>query len=491
MSFINELQVAEDSNIAAPQEEQPKYAINHLVSANKLKVYIRIEILDKQSEVEVDYKEILDYLAGQNIIYGIREEEIKNYCKEKEYSKELIAAQGKDPINGKDAQIAYDFDISNENKLIEDVDGTINFKNLNNVVNVKKDTVLCHIVPPQEGENGIDIYGDQISYKIGKNVSFNYGNNTYISKDESTLLASTDGCVEYKNGKVYVESVYKVNNVDNTTGNIEFIGNVIINGDVKAGFSVTAKGDIKIKGMVEGAFIKSDGEVVISKGMNGMGKGTIYAKGSITSKYIENASIITEKTVYAETLINSEVEARDSIILRGANAAIIGGISRAENIIYAKTIGSKTNPATNIIINLTRYQEEQKLYEVKRKLNSQLERDLHDKKNEVKAIDERIDLILNSFLDNENKSTVQKQLLFKKIKINNEIYELQKRLTEVLPKDNIENHKVICKGTMYSNTRITIGWMKYRVRQDISYSKIYNDGNDISIVPLNPGDLEM
>ncbi len=39
--------------------------------------------------------------------------------------------------------------------------------------------------------------------------------------------------------------------------------------------------------MVEGAYLEAGGEVIISKGVNGMGKGTIHAKGNITSKYIE------------------------------------------------------------------------------------------------------------------------------------------------------------------------------------------------------------
>lgn len=488
MTYENE-QKSVENIILIPQEEQPKYLINHLVSANKLKIYIRIELLDKQSEV--DCKDIFDYLDEQNIVYGIRKEEIESYCQDKEYSRELIAAQGKSPINGIDAQLAYDFDISVEKKFIESDDGTIDFRNLNNVINVTKDTVLCHIVPAQEGKDGIDVYGNAINYKKGKNVSFNYGSNTYISNDGLQLLASTDGCVEFRNEKVIVESVYKVNNVDNTTGNIEFIGNVIINGDVKAGFSVTAKGDIKIRGMVEGAFIKSDGEVVISKGMNGMGKGTICAKGNITSKYIENATICTEKTVYAEALINSEVEAGESIILRGSTATIIGGTIKAENIIYAKTIGSKTNPETNIIINLRKYQEEQKTIDLKKKLNRQLEKDLIEKKRELKEVDDKINLISNSLMENESKNTVQKQLLFMKIRINNELNEIKRKLTEIIPTDNIEDHKIICKGTMYSNTRISIGWMKYRVRQDINFSKVYNDGNDISIVPLNPGDLDL
>ncbi|MDW5300020.1 MAG: FapA family protein [Sedimentibacter sp.] len=465
-----------------------KYIINHLVSANKLKVYIRIELFEK--EAEVCFEEVMQYLEEQGIVYGIRENEIKEYCKNKEYSKELIAACGKEPENGIDAKLIYDFDISKEFKFEEKEDGSIDFHNLNNIINVKKDDVLCHIIPAQDGIEGIDVYGKTINYKKGRNVSFNNGNNTYISLDGLKLLASTDGSVEFSNDRVYVESVYRVNNVDNGTGNIDFIGNVVVNGDVKAGFSVTSKGDIKIRGMVEGAYIKAGGDVVISKGMNGMGKGTIYAKGNITSKYIENASIVSDESVYAEALINSDVSAKESIILRGSNAAIIGGTCQAEQTIYAKTIGNKTNTETNVILNLTEYQQQQKEYALKRKLNQQLEKELINKNKEIKEIDEKNEIIVNSGMDINNKNAVKKQLIVMKIKVNNEIEEIKRQLEDTVPIDNIANHKIICKGIMYSNTRIAIGWMKYKVRQDISYSKIYNDGNDISIVPLNPSDIE-
>ncbi len=472
------------------QNRQPLYKINHLVSANKLKAYIRIELLDKSAEVDISCHEIFNYLKEQGITYGILENDIIEFCKNKEYSKELLAARGKEPVNGKDARIVYNFDISDEKKFYENADGTIDFRNLNNVTNVKKDTVLCYIVPASEGEDGIDVYGDPVGYKKGRDISFNYGKNTYISKDGLQLLASTDGCVEFKNNKVYVEDVYRVNNVDNSTGNINFLGSVIINGDVKEGFSVTAAGDIKIRGMVEGAHLKADGDVVISKGMNGMSKGTIYAKGNITSKYIENATIVSEKNIYAEALINSDVKAGDSVIVKGQTSSIIGGTTAAKNKIYAKTIGNKTNPETNIIIDLTDYIEEQKKIENKIRINRRLKEELSDKNNKIREIDEKIELIINSALDTKNKNAVQKQLMLMKIKINNEISEIKNQLQEEVPSDNITEHKIVCKGIIYANTRITIGWLKYRVRQDISYSKIYSDGNDIVIIPLNPSDLD-
>lgn len=467
------------------EKELLKYKISHLVSANRLKLYIRIDLINNESIV--DYKDIMNYIKEQGVVYGIDEKEIITYCNKMEFSKELVAASGLDPVEGKDAELIYDFDTSSENKFKEKEDGTIDFQNLNNVVNVKKGAILCHIIPEKEGTDGIDIYANEINYKRGKKAYFNNGKNTFISEDGLQLCSSADGCVKMVGNKVVVEDVYTVDNVGNETGNIDFPGSVVINGDVKAGFSVKAKQDIKVRGLVEGAYIEAGGEVIIGKGMNGMGKGTIYAKGNITSKYIENSSVESEKNIYSETLINSNATANGSIILKGQNASIIGGTSKANEMIYAPTIGSKANSETNLVIDLSNYkQNEDEINKVKnRKL--ELKKEYDNKVKELEDLEDKMNILLNSSI--ENKNVLRKSLIFKKAKVNKEICEIAKELEEEIPTDNIANHRVICKGIMYVNTRISIGWMRYRVRQDISYSKIYNDGSDIVIVPLNSSDI--
>nr|WP_312577403.1 FapA family protein [Sedimentibacter sp.] len=467
------------------EKEVLKYKISHLVSANRLKLYIRIDLID--SESTVNYEDIINYIKEQGIVYGINEEEIITYCNKMEFSKELAAATGLSPISGKDAELIYDFDTSNENKLREKEDGTIDFFNLNNVANVKKDDVLCHIIPEKEGTDGIDIYANKISYKRGKKAYFNNGKNTYITEDGLQLCSSTDGCVKMVGSKVVVEDVYTVDNVDIETGNIDFPGSVVINGDIKAGFSVKAKQDIKIRGLVEGAYIEAGGEVVISKGMNGMGKGTIHAKGNITSKYIENSTVKSEKSIYSETLINSDATANESIILKGPNASIIGGTSRAGDLIYAPTVGSKTNPETNLIIDLGKYKQNEDVINKLKKEKLELKKIYNIKIKELEDLEDKMNIILRSNI--ENKNVLHKSLIFKKAKVNNEISEIKKKLEKETPTDNIASHRIICKGKMYVNTRISIGWMRYKVRQDVSYSKIYNDGSDIVIVPLNPSDI--
>lgn len=472
-------------------EEISKYEISHHISADKLNAYLRINLYDKESEIT--FEEIMDYLKEQSIIYNIKnKDDILNYVKKREYSKDFIIAQGIAPINGLDAKLVYDVNLSEENNFIEKDDGTIDFQNLNNVINISKDDVICHIIPAKEGKDGIDVFGNTILYKKGKDIYFNNGINTYISEDGMKLKASADGRVKFnkENSKIHIENVYSVENVDNATGNIDFKGSVVINGDVKSGFSVKATNDIKIRGMVQGAFIEAGNDVVITNGMNGAGKGKIYAKGNIVSKYIENATIISDKCIYAEALINSDVTAKESIILRGKNSAILGGTSKANDMIYAKAIGSKTYIETNVIIDLSIYKEQEAKYLKTKILNMNLNKELEVKLKEFRKLEQNAETVAKSLLENQNKNAVQRQLLLKKIKLNNEINILKGQLNENIVIDDLTKHKIICRGVMYTNTKITIGWSKYIVRSDLSYSKIFLDGNHISIVTLNPSDLE-
>jgi len=73
------------------------------------------------------------------------------------------------------------------------------------------------------------------------------GKNVEISEDGQSLIAGIDGQVNYIDGKVSVFANYEVPaDVDNSTGNISFVGNVIIRGNVLSGFTVEAGGSVEV-----------------------------------------------------------------------------------------------------------------------------------------------------------------------------------------------------------------------------------------------------
>ena len=76
--------------------------------------------------------------------------------------------------------------------------------------------------------------------------------------------------------KINVFPVYEVNgDVDYNTGNIDFVGTIVIRGNVRSGFKVKADGDIRIIGSVEGAELEAAGSIEISAGIIGQNKGLL------------------------------------------------------------------------------------------------------------------------------------------------------------------------------------------------------------------------
>src|SRR5699024_12728695 len=85
-----------------------------------------------------------------------------------------------------------------------------------------------------------------------------------------------DGQIQLMNDRIQVQVVYEINeSISMKTGNINFIGSIIIHGDVPSGYQIKAGGDVKIFGLVEAANITAGGSIFISEGFSGMKTGVL------------------------------------------------------------------------------------------------------------------------------------------------------------------------------------------------------------------------
>ncbi|MEG0617582.1 MAG: FapA family protein, partial [Oscillospiraceae bacterium] len=89
-------------------------------------------------------------------------------------------------------------------------------------------------------------------------------------------------------------------------------------------------------------------DIVISNGIKGNDKALIIADGNIRSLYIENARVQAKGNIYADTILNSNVESSRSINLSGINGKIIGGTCTAGETIIARQIGNDSCQQTTI-----------------------------------------------------------------------------------------------------------------------------------------------
>ena len=146
----------------------------------------------------------------------------------------------------------------------------MDFKNLNIVNQVEQGTAICEIIQPEDPVTGMNIYGNEIPGKPGSMPAIPNGDNTYLSEDGTKLIAAITGNLTFSNNRFSVRQQFDVpENVDASTGNIEFAGDVIIRGSVLEGYTVKAGGNVTVYGMVEGAQISAGGNVQLKQGSTG------------------------------------------------------------------------------------------------------------------------------------------------------------------------------------------------------------------------------
>lgn len=295
----------------------------------------------------ITFDEFFKDLRFRNIVSGVQMTVLQDHFQSKGiYCTSLVVARGKEPRHGTDASIEYYFntDVRIQPTMYED--GSVDYFHLNVINHCKKGDLLAKVIPEDPGEYGINILGNRIAPRNVKKASLKFSNNIELSPDRLCIYSKVDGHVTLVDDKVFVSDVYEVENVDISTGNIEFEGSVQVNGNVASNYEVKAKGNVVINGVVEGAHIISGGNIIIARGMNGMAKGTLKAEGNIVAKFIENASVSAGGYVNTEAILHSQVDAGTEITVSGRRGFITGGHVQAGNRITVKNLGATMGAST-------------------------------------------------------------------------------------------------------------------------------------------------
>lgn len=303
---------------------------------------------------DITYEELEKQIKQNKITYGVKWGEVQRIIDEKIYHTQVVVAEGKPVVDGINGKITDLFPRERKITFKEREDGTINFKEMDLVVNIGAGDPICQIQPPIPGEEGMNIYGVVVRPRQGLAPIPPRGDNTQISEDGLAMVAAINGSLVFRKEKFCVDSVFIVQeNVDNSTGNINFKGDVVVKGTVQEGFSVRSEGNVHVQGIVEGASINANGSITLEKGINGMGHGTLTAGGDITSKYMENCSICAGGNIIAESLINCTTEADGDITVSGQQGRIAGGKITAFGSIKTVNIGSRSAVQTMITLGVT------------------------------------------------------------------------------------------------------------------------------------------
>ncbi len=222
-------------------------------------------------------------LQGLQVVNGIDWSAVDRMIAGKQYDRGQIIAQATPGKPGRDASITEKIKIDSDLKPVVGEDGKADYKNVDNIHQVKKGEVLAVKNPAVPGTASTDIFGKSQPPPAAKDIQFKLGANTEVSADGLELLAAVSGYVYHNAGAINVGVTYVLKgDVDFHTGNLHYLGDIQVLGNVTEGFTVEAEGSVVVEGTVEGAHVISHGAgVIINSGIYGHGQGRISAKTSI------------------------------------------------------------------------------------------------------------------------------------------------------------------------------------------------------------------
>lgn len=425
-------------------------------------------------------EEILDDLKYQGITYGIEEDVIDAFLKERRYCENLIVAKGTPPQEGENGWVEYFFNTDPKVRPTLLEDGSVDFFHLNTINHCKQGEVLARLHKEKRGKPGCNVVGETIPPRDVKTARLLFGKNGELSEDGLTLTSTVNGHVSLTDGRVFISDVFEVENVDNSTGNIDYDGSVQVNGNVGSNFSVKAGGDIVVKGVVEGAQVEAGGNIIIARGVNGMGKGVLKAGGNIVAKFIENAAASAGGYVESGSILHSRVSAMTEINVNGRRGFITGGEVSATIGITVKTLGSTMGADTLVTVGVdpqmrAEYQKLQKqmadIMKMQKTIQPVLQATTQKLRQGVKLPPEQVSYVKSLLAtDQQNQERLTQ--------IASRMEEIQETL------GGAENAFVAVTDTIYPGTTLMISDASLVVQKEYKYCRFVRQDGDVKMKGL-------
>ncbi|MDR1246326.1 MAG: FapA family protein [Clostridiales Family XIII bacterium] len=291
-------------------------------------------------------------------------------------------ATGMPPVDGENGAAVFHVKKSDEFKPDYGGDDAklVDYKNVDVFQIAEKGQALCEITPPTQGTDGTNVYGGAIPARPGRAAPDPRGANTVWSEDGKTLLADADGVVNFNGTTISISELLNIpGDVDLSTGNIRFGGDVIVKGSINEGFIVECGGNLTVKGKIGSADVSVKGNLIVADGVNGSRQKTITVGGYMRARYIENGTIKAEGDIFADYIIDSSVECRGNITLSGSKSVLVGGRTAVFGQLSANYMGNERGIKTRVELmrppideeKLARLTEEREALNVELKANAE------------------------------------------------------------------------------------------------------------------------
>lgn len=223
-------------------------------------------------------------------------------------------------------------------------DGTVDQFDLGYVQNVAQGQTLAEWEPLHQ-DRPLDA-----SAIVSDSTAFPCGEGCRVDPDNPLrLLASVNGHVAFIDGRITVRETLAIGcDIDFHTGNIVAVGDVLIGGDVRAGFAVMGR-NVTVTGLVESARIRAMGNVTCHGGIQGGNRTTLRAGKSLRAKYCENAVLHAAQNILIDgSSMHCRLFAGQKLAVKGR---LVGGeVYCGEAVYVGEQLGGGGQSQTRLLL---------------------------------------------------------------------------------------------------------------------------------------------
>lgn len=294
---------------------------------------------------------VLERIASMGLKVGLNEDAVRRALDEAETEKTTVErfpiASGKNPVHGADASFEFRVRLASGSRLSLKEDGRTDFKDYDLITRVKKDELIAVMKKPGGGySDGQTVKGEKVRARSGEAVSVTAGRNVRVEEkeEEAYYFSEIDGQLLSRDKSISVEPLMTVRgDVGPKTGNIDFDGTLLIQGNVNDNYRVRAGKDVTILGNVGSAYIQSGGSIVVKNGVIGKYKGLLSAGRNVTLKFAENSNILAKGSIIIQrAALNCRLTAGERVISTLEKGQVVGGEIKARRGLEVKILGNES-----------------------------------------------------------------------------------------------------------------------------------------------------
>lgn len=229
-------------------------------------VTVRLVVKKGEGKVPFTEEEVRKRLIEEGVTVPLHEEALSKAFAEGKTG-EYILAEGVPPEEGKEGYVEWYVQTEEEHRYLEE-DGKVNYLEFFRIPSVANGDRIARIYPPVPGKEGKDVRGKVIPAPPVKEARVVLGAGVRLNEEERIIYATTNGLLKVKKkaGGFHISvipTLIQPGDVDLSTGNLRFRGDIQISGNITEQMTVEADGDVKVSGNVTRATVRAGGSIIV------------------------------------------------------------------------------------------------------------------------------------------------------------------------------------------------------------------------------------